>query len=79
MDAATNQITDPEQRQSTVVSPEDIKNVQEFVKERITGVVGDVPAYSLGCLQTNVLGMLKHHSANEKARIDRVRRQYVRP
>jgi len=56
VDAATNRITDPDERQANVINPEDVKNVQDFIKERVVGVDSSVPAYSLTCLQTNVYG-----------------------
>lgn len=56
VDAATRQITDPDERSASIISPEDIQDVQEFVKENIVGVDSTVPAYSLTCLMTNVFG-----------------------
>lgn len=56
VDAATNRITDPDQRQPNVISPQDTANVQEFVKNHCIGVDGVTAAYSLAALQTNVYG-----------------------
>ncbi|ETS85836.1 hypothetical protein PFICI_03861 [Pestalotiopsis fici W106-1] len=54
VDAATRQITDPNQRSRNVVNPEDIHDTQEFIKEHVVGVDSTVPAYTLSCLMTNV-------------------------
>lgn len=56
VDAASRQIKDPCQRQTNIVNPTDVANVQEYVKKHINGVDSTVPAYSLSCLQTNVFG-----------------------
>ncbi|KAF8421848.1 hypothetical protein EV426DRAFT_671832 [Tirmania nivea] len=40
VDDATLQITDPDHRHPTVISPDDIGNTQEFVKEHVIGVDG---------------------------------------
>lgn len=56
VDAATNIIDDPDQRTAHVISPEDIADTQEFVKNHIVGVDSTVPAYSSSCLMTNVFG-----------------------
>ena len=56
VDAATNIIEDPDQRSAHVISPEDIADTQEFVKNHIVGVDSTVPAYSSSCLMTNVFG-----------------------
>jgi sarcosine oxidase/L-pipecolate oxidase len=58
VDAATRQIKDPEERQTNVINPQDVANVQKFIEERVVGVDHTVPAYSLTCLQTNVFGEL---------------------
>lgn len=54
VDYATNVIKDPSERKAAVISAHDVKNVQDFINERIVGVDSSVPAYSLSCLQTNV-------------------------
>lgn len=56
VDAATRQISDPRDRQTNVINPEDIQDTQEFVREHVRGVDWTVPAFSLSCLQTNVFG-----------------------
>lgn len=56
VDAATNVIKDPSQRRSSVISPEDIADTQEFIRDHVVGVDTTVPAFSLTCLQTNVYG-----------------------
>ncbi|KAH6643228.1 hypothetical protein C7974DRAFT_387082 [Boeremia exigua] len=53
VDAATRQITDPDQRCGSVVNPEDIHDTQEFIKKHLVGVDYTTPAYTLSCLQTN--------------------------
>jgi len=57
VDDATLQITDPDHRHPTVISPDDIGNTQEFVKKHVIGVDGTTTSYSLAALQTNVYGM----------------------
>ena len=59
VDAATRQISDPKDRQTNVINPEDIKDTQEFIQQHVVGVDWTVPAFSLSCLQTNVFG--KYH------------------
>lgn len=54
VDDATLQITDPDHRHPTVISPDDIGNTQEFVKEHVMGVDGTTTSFSLAALQTNV-------------------------
>ncbi|KAK9774571.1 putative FAD/NAD(P)-binding domain-containing protein [Seiridium cardinale] len=54
VDAATRQITDPDQRCGSVVNPEDIHDTQKFIKEHLVGVDFTTPAYTLSCLMTNV-------------------------
>lgn len=56
VDAATRRICDPNDRQTNIISPEDIENTQQFVKDHVVGVDSTVPAFSLTCLQTNVYG-----------------------
>lgn len=56
VDTATRRIKDPSQRHTNVVDPEDVANVQKFIREHVKGVDDNVPAYSLSCLQTNVFG-----------------------
>ena len=56
VDAASRQITDPDERATNFVSPDDIKDTQDFVKEHCVGVDGTVPASTFTCLQTNVFG-----------------------
>ena len=56
LDAASNRIADPDDRQSTVISAEDVANTQEFVQKHCRGVDATVPATSVVCLQTNVYG-----------------------
>ena len=56
VDAATCRIADPKDRRTNVISPSDIQDCQDFVKENIVGVDWTVPAFSLTCLQTNVFG-----------------------
>lgn len=56
VDAASTQITDPDQRHTNVVNSDDVANVQKFIKERVVGVDDTVPAQALTCLQTNVFG-----------------------
>jgi sarcosine oxidase/L-pipecolate oxidase len=56
VDAATRQIKDPKERQTSVINPQDVANVQAFVEKHVAGVDSTVPAYSLTCLQTNVFG-----------------------
>jgi sarcosine oxidase/L-pipecolate oxidase len=62
VDAATpyHRIKDPKDRHANVVNAEDIQNAQDFIKEHVVGVDYTVPASTLTCLQTNVVG--KHHS-----------------
>ncbi|OTA99142.1 hypothetical protein M426DRAFT_68352 [Hypoxylon sp. CI-4A] len=54
VDAAKRRILDPNDRQGSSVSSEDIRNVQDFVRDHIPGVDATVPASMLSCLQTNV-------------------------
>lgn len=56
VDAATRQITDPNQRCGSVVNPEDIHDTQQFIKKHLVGVDYTTPAYTLSCLQTNTFG-----------------------
>lgn len=56
VDAATNQIRDPRERQSSVINAADVKDVQDWIREHVVGVDATVPASSLTCLQTNVYG-----------------------
>ena len=56
VDAANRQIRDPEERQTNVINPEDVRDIQDFIREHVVGVDWTVPAYSLTCLQTNVYG-----------------------
>lgn len=56
VDAATNRIRDPKERRSNVINADDIKDVQDWIKEYVRGVDPTVPASSLTCLQTNVYG-----------------------
>jgi sarcosine oxidase/L-pipecolate oxidase len=58
VDAATRQITDPDDRQVNIIDPSDIANTQDFVKERVAGVDSTVPVFNSTCLQTNVFGRL---------------------
>lgn len=57
VDAATNRIKDPDERQSSIFSPEDISDTQDFVRDHVVGVDWTVPASTISCLQTNVYGM----------------------
>ena len=57
VDAATNRIKDPDERQVDVISAEDIADTQDFVENHVRGVDAGAPAQSLSCLQTNVFGM----------------------
>lgn len=57
VDAATRRISDPDQRESSVFNPRDIKDTQEFVKNHTVGIDHTVPASTISCLQTNVYGM----------------------
>ncbi|KAM5344621.1 hypothetical protein ACJ41O_013156 [Fusarium nematophilum] len=54
VDAASRTITDPKDRQSNIYSPEDIQDVQDFVRDHVVGADYTNPAYTLSCLQTNV-------------------------
>ncbi|KAK5996864.1 Putative bifunctional amine oxidase [Cladobotryum mycophilum] len=54
VDAATRRIKDPSERLTNVLNPEDIKNVQDFVRDHVAGLDSTVPAYTTSCLQTNV-------------------------
>lgn len=54
VDAASRRITDPNDRQTNVINPEDIAETQQFIREHVVGVDATVPAFSLSCLQTNV-------------------------
>lgn len=56
VDHATNVIKDPVERKTAEISSHDVKNVQDFINDRVVGVDSSVPAYSLTCLQTNVFG-----------------------
>jgi sarcosine oxidase / L-pipecolate oxidase len=56
VDAATRRIKDPNERETNVVNPEDIRDAQNFVREHVVGVDSTVPASALTCLQTNVFG-----------------------
>lgn len=56
VDTATRRIKDPCQRETNLVNPTDVANVQRYVEKHIKGVDSTVPAYSLSCLQTNVFG-----------------------
>ncbi|RLL97468.1 hypothetical protein CFD26_105573 [Aspergillus turcosus] len=53
VDTATRRIRDPEERSTDILSPEDIANVQSFVREHMVGVDSTVPALTGICLQTN--------------------------
>lgn len=57
-DSATRRITDPNQRHSSQISSEDIKNTQDFIQASVVGVDGSVPGSSFTCLQTNVFGKI---------------------
>ncbi|KAI1214155.1 uncharacterized protein F4807DRAFT_406927 [Annulohypoxylon truncatum] len=54
IDAATRRIKDPSNRLTNVVNPDDISDVQQFIKEHVVGVDSTVPASTTSCLQTNV-------------------------
>jgi sarcosine oxidase/L-pipecolate oxidase len=56
VDAATRRIKDPDERQASVFSPDDIRDTQDFIRDHVTGVDYTVPASTLSCLQTNVFG-----------------------
>jgi len=56
VDAASQRIEDPSQRQTNVVNPDDIRDTQDFIREHVVGVDATVPAFTLSCLQTNVFG-----------------------
>lgn len=55
VDAATRPIKDPNERLANVVNPDDIKGTQDFINAHVVGVDSTVPAFTLSCLQTNVV------------------------
>lgn len=57
VDAATSRISDPSERRTNVVNPDDIQDTQDFIKEHLVGVDSTVPALTSTCLQTNVFGV----------------------
>lgn len=56
VDAARRRIPDPEERESNVFNPKDIRDTQEFVRNHTVGIDASVPASTISCLQTNVFG-----------------------
>ncbi|SCB65720.1 unnamed protein product [Fusarium graminearum] len=54
VDAATRTIKDPSERQTHILSAEDVKDTQDFVRDHVVGVDHTVPASTVSCLQTNV-------------------------
>ncbi|KAG8157375.1 hypothetical protein KVR01_012759 [Diaporthe batatas] len=54
VDAASSRISDPSERRTNVVNPEDIRDTQDFIKDHLVGVDSTVPALTSTCLQTNV-------------------------
>ncbi|KAH7185178.1 uncharacterized protein B0J16DRAFT_355673 [Fusarium flagelliforme] len=54
VDAATHTIKDPSERRTNVLSPQDIQDTQDFVRDHVVGVDHTVPASTVSCLQTNV-------------------------
>ncbi|KAL7910533.1 hypothetical protein GGI35DRAFT_449032 [Trichoderma velutinum] len=54
VDAATRRIKDPKDRLTNNVSPEDIADTQEFVRNHLVNVDATIPALTSTCLQTNV-------------------------
>lgn len=71
VDAATNIIEDPSQRRPNVISPQDIADTQDFVRDHVVGVDSTVPAFSLTCLQTNVYGKRLYANIHPRALISR--------
>ncbi|CAM1507625.1 Fc.00g072660.m01.CDS01 [Cosmosporella sp. VM-42] len=54
VDAASRRIKDPNERESSVFNPDDIRDTQDFVRDHVIGVDSTVPASTISCLQTNV-------------------------
>ena len=67
VDAATHTIKDPSQRRTNVLSPQDIQDTQDFVRDHVVGVDHTVPASTVSCLQTNVFGTCSHTPGSKRS------------